>query len=58
MTLIRTAGRLPGEAGLGAQDPLTVVKQDHLVGKWKVVAVLPDCPPGEPNIRERSHSDG
>ncbi|HYG47384.1 MAG TPA: hypothetical protein VD846_05510 [Allosphingosinicella sp.] len=43
-------------AGYRAQDPLIVVKQDQLDGKWKVTAVFADCPPGEPNIRERRHS--
>lgn len=45
-------------AAYRAQDPLTVVKQDQLDGKWKVVAVFPDCPPGQVNVRERSHSGG
>ena len=45
-------------AAYRAQDPLTVVRQDQPDGRWKVIAVSPDCPAGEPNHHERSHSGG
>jgi hypothetical protein len=43
-------------AAYRAQDPRRVDKEAQPDGKWKVTAVFPDCPPGQPNIRERSHS--
>jgi hypothetical protein len=45
-------------AAYRSQDPLNVEKERQGDGKWKVTAVFPDCPPGEPNVRERSHSGG
>ena len=35
----------------------TVTKEQQADGKWTVTAVFEDCPPGEPNETEQSHSD-
>jgi hypothetical protein len=43
-------------AAYRSQDPLLVVKQEQSDGKWSVTAVFRDCPPGQPNLHERSHS--
>lgn len=43
-------------AAYRSQDPSSVDKEAQPDGKWKVTAVFPDCPPGQPNRRERSHS--
>ena len=45
-------------AGYRVQDPLTLVKQEQPDRRWKVIAVFPSCPPGEPDSREQSHSGG
>ena len=45
-------------AAYRAQDPQLVVKQEQSDGRWTVTAVFPDCPPGQINVRQRSHSDG
>lgn len=45
-------------AAYRAQDPLSVEKARQPDGTWKVTAIFPDCPPGQPNSRERSHSGG
>lgn len=45
-------------AAYRAQDPLGLEKERQPDGRWKVTATFPDCPPGEPNSRERSHSGG
>jgi hypothetical protein len=45
-------------AAYRAQDPLSVEKQEQGDGRWTVTAVFPDCPPDQPNRRERSHSGG
>lgn len=45
-------------AAYRSQDPRSVEKEEQPDGKWKVTAVFPDCPPGQPNRRERSHSSG
>lgn len=42
-------------AAYRAQDPLSLDKEEQSDGRWKVTAVFPDCPAGEPNSRERSH---
>lgn len=43
-------------AAYRSQDPLSVAKEEQPDGKWKVTAIFPDCPAGEANSRERSHS--
>lgn len=45
-------------AAYRSQDPLSVGKERQADGTWTVTAVFPDCPPGQPNSRERSHSGG
>ena len=39
-------------------NPKTVTKDEVSEGKWTVTAVFEDCPPGEANETEQSHSGG
>ncbi len=43
-------------AGYRSQDPKSVTKEKQADGKWTVTAVFADCPAGQPNDKERSHS--
>jgi len=51
----------PDEAGsvmasYRSQDPQLVVKQEQSDRLWTVIAVFPDCTPGQLKIHERKHS--
>jgi hypothetical protein len=39
------------------QDPKSVTKEEQANGMFTVTAVFEDCPEGEPNTTETSHSD-
>jgi hypothetical protein len=45
-------------AAYRSQDLLGLEKAKQADGRWKVTAVFPDCPAGQANLRERSHSGG
>lgn len=38
-------------------NPISVTKEDQGGGLWTVVAVFQDCPEGEDNLTETSHSN-
>jgi hypothetical protein len=38
-------------------DPISVTQEQQADGNWTVTAKFEDCPEGQPNTTERSHSD-
>jgi hypothetical protein len=38
-------------------NPKSVTKEDQGNGLWTVIVVFEDCPPGQPNVTETSHSN-
>ena len=45
------------EFGYNAEGPISVTREQQADGKWTVTAVFEDCPPGQPNETEQTHSD-
>jgi len=42
-------------AGFNLQDPKSCTSKKQADGKWTVTAVFEDCPPGKPNVTEKTH---